>query len=195
MDWTHIKEGIMKPTEDLMTEHRGIERMLATMTKAAARLKAGEDVPPQIFLDTVDFLRNFADKCHHGKEETELFPAMERAGIPRQGGPIGVMLTEHEQGRAFIRAMSDAANRYGNDDQAATRPLVDAIDGYVGLLRAHIYKEDNVLFPMGEAVLPAAEKARLSQAFDHIEETVMGPGAHEHYHAMLDDMEAMSAAW
>lgn len=185
----------MKPTDDLKSEHRGIERMLTIAERAAQGLSAGKDVPPQAFLNTVDFLRNFADKCHHGKEETQLFPAMEKAGVPRQGGPIGVMLAEHEQGRAFIRSMADAAERYAKGEAAAKAPLAAALRGYVQLLRAHIYKEDNILFPMADSVLPPAESARLATAFDNIEANVMGPGVHEHYHAMLDEMEKQAADW
>jgi hemerythrin-like domain-containing protein len=185
----------MKPTEDLKTDHRGIERMLAVSEKAAQRLAAGKDVSPQVFLNAVDFYRNFADKCHHGKEETVLFPAMENAGIPRHGGPIGVMLAEHEQGRAFIRQMAAAAERFSQGDASAKEPLVAAAIGYVNLLRSHIYKEDNVLFPMADAALPTAEQTRVSAAFEGIEVNVMGPGVHERYHQMLDDMEKQSAAW
>jgi len=185
----------MKPTDVLMSEHRGIERMMAVVEKAANRLETGKDVPPDVFLNAVDFFSNFADKCHHGKEESELFPAMEKAGVPRQGGPIGVMLTEHDQGRSFIRSMREAANRYAQEDIAARPQLISAVRGYVNLLRSHIYKEDNILFPMANAALPAAEEARLTTAFDHIEETVMGPGVHERYHQMIDDMEKQAAGW
>jgi len=185
----------MNATEVLKSEHRGIEIMLGVAEKASRRVAAGGDVPAQVFLNMADFLRNFADKCHHGKEETELFPAMEKAGVPREGGPIGVMLQEHEQGRAYIRSLVDASQRYAGGDKAALKPLAAAINGYVALLRAHIYKEDNILFPMADAVLKAPEHTRLTSAFDAIEETVMGPGVHERYHAMLDEMSKLAAAW
>jgi hemerythrin-like domain-containing protein len=188
-------EADMKATEDLMAEHRGIERMLAVADAAATRLSNDKTVPPPMFLDIVDFLRNFADKCHHGKEETELFPAMERAGIPRQGGPIGVMLMEHDQGRAFIRQMAAAAELLANGDGTAAEALAEAIRGYTTLLRGHIKKEDSILFPMADAAIPAHEQPRLAQAFDEIESKVMGPGVHERYHAMLDAMEAEAKGW
>jgi hemerythrin-like domain-containing protein len=185
----------LKATDDLKSEHRGIERMLNIAEKAAQALVVGRSVPAQAFVDMVDFLRNFADKCHHGKEETELFPAMEKAGVPRQGGPIAVMLAEHDQGRAFIRAMADAGERYSKGDASAKAPLAAAINGYVQLLRSHIFKEDNILFPMADSVVPTAEQARLVTAFDDIEANVMGPGVHERYHALLDEMEKQAAGW
>jgi hemerythrin-like domain-containing protein len=63
------------------------------------------------------------------------------------------------------------------------------------LLRDHIYKEDNILFKMADAAVSSGEQARLVKAFDHIEETVMGPGVHERYHAMIDEYEKIAAAW
>lgn len=184
-----------KATEVLMNEHRGIEQMLTVAEKAAQRVQAGGSVPPVVFLNMADFLRNFADKCHHSKEETQLFPAMEKAGVPRDGGPIAVMLAEHEQGRGYIRTLVDASERYAKGDKSATAPLLAAVRGYVALLRAHIEKEDGILFPMADAVLKTPEQARLYDAFEDIETNVMGPGVHERYHAMLDEMSALAATW
>src|SRR5512136_1160927 len=99
----------MSATDTLKSEHRGVERMLAIVEAAANRLQAGQAVPADLFLNAVDFFRGFTDGCHHAKEETKLFPAMEQRGIPHAGGPIGVMLAEHEMGRTYVRAMAEAA--------------------------------------------------------------------------------------
>ncbi len=179
----------------LKEEHRAIERMLAILEQAARRLEAGETVAPELFREAAGFLSGFADKCHHCKEEDELFPAMEQAGVPRQGGPIAVMLAEHDEGRRFIRRMTEAARRLAQGDASVRGELVAAVRGYVDLLRSHIYKEDNILFPMAASVLPASEHARLLTAFERIEQERMGPGVHERYHHMLDDMERTVAAW
>lgn len=82
-----------------MQEQRIIERGLAALETAAKRLNAGEAPSPVIFLQAADFIRGFADGCHHKKEEGVLFPAMQSAGVPCERGPIGVMLAEHERGR------------------------------------------------------------------------------------------------
>src|SRR5678815_874220 len=89
----------MTATDTLRAEHQGIERVIAVLEAALSRLEANQDVPAEIFKQVVDFFHGFVDTCHHSKEEIELFPTLERHGIPRQGGPIGVMLYEHEQGR------------------------------------------------------------------------------------------------
>ena len=109
----------MSATDVLKDEHRGVERMLAIVEAAGKRLEAGGDVPADLYLNAVDFFRGFTDGCHHAKEEEKLFPALEQRGVPREGGPIGVMLAEHEQGRAYVRAMAEAAGRYSKGDKSA----------------------------------------------------------------------------
>ena len=178
----------MSATDELRTEHRAIERMLAILEAAAQRLEQGERVRPDLFRQGVDFVRNFADRCHHAKEEENLFPRLEARGVPRQG-PIGVMLFEHDEGRAFVGAIAGAIDVYERDGQAAARVIAENARGYVDLLRAHIAKEDKVLFPMADRVLNPADQAELEQRFEQIETEVMGPGVHEQYHRLLDDLE------
>lgn len=89
----------MFPTEQLKDEHSGIKSMLDILAKVCDRLESGERVDQRHLDKILEFLNVFVDKSHHAKEEDILFPAMERAGIPREGGPIGVMFAEHRLGR------------------------------------------------------------------------------------------------
>src|SRR5271166_4514533 len=98
----------MKPTEILSGEHRIIEQVLDCLETMAQKSTTHGHLDEISARQAIDFFRNFADRCHHGKEETHLFPAMEAKGFPHQGGPTGVMLSEHEQGRAHIRGMAEA---------------------------------------------------------------------------------------
>jgi hemerythrin-like domain-containing protein len=143
-----------------------------------------------VFVQGVDFLRGFADRCHHHKEEQLLFPALAEKGVPTEGGPIAVMLHEHDQGRAHIRAMGAALERYQAGDRKAVQDLAAAATGYTQLLRAHIWKEDNVLFQMANQALSAEEQQALAAEFDRVELEVMGAGTHERYHQMLDSLPA-----
>jgi hemerythrin-like domain-containing protein len=136
----------------------------------------------------LEFFKLFADKCHHGKEEDLLFPLLERKGLPRDGGPIGVMLGEHEQGRALIRQMSDAAEAYAKDAAGAGRRWAQAARGYTSLLHSHIDKENNVLFMMAERMLSAEEQRDLAKSFEKVDVEKMGGGTHERLHAVMDDL-------
>ena len=179
----------MRATEELMTEHRAIERMLVVLEAAARRLDEGQAVRPGLFRDVVDFVRNFADRCHHGKEEEHLFPRMEAAGVPRAGGPLAVMLFEHDEGREYVAAIADAIDAYESGDSSAAGQIAENARGYVGLLRQHIAKEEDVLFPMADGVLGPDDKRELEERFQQVEAEVMGPGVHERYHSLLEDLE------
>ena len=184
----------MQASEVLKNEHRGIERMLRALRREAAQLEAGQAVPVEMLDQNIDFLRNFADRCHHTKEETELFPALEKAGVQVQGGPIAVMLADHDEGRKYIRAMGEALEGYRRGDAGAGKALAVAIRSYVDLLTSHIWKEDNILFAMADQVLPPSKQAELIASFDRIEAEKIGPGVHERYHKMLDELDEEAAA-
>ena len=98
----------MTPTEDLINEHKAIKVMLSIMTKIAENIKANKGYYIKDVEQIVDFLKTFADKCHHGKEENVLFPALVLAGIPKENGPIGVMLQEHTLGKGYIKEINRA---------------------------------------------------------------------------------------
>jgi hemerythrin-like domain-containing protein len=174
-------------SEELKNEHEAILRALTILETMISALRSRKTSALGDLAAMTDFLKLFADTCHHGKEEGILFPAMERYGIPREGGPIGQMLAEHEQGRTFIRAMSAAVSA-GNSGSAA---FCENAEGYISLLRAHIRKENEVLFPMGDQVIPAWEQKEILEAFERHEAAVMGPGIHEKLHAQLDDFASV----
>ncbi len=183
----------MQATDILMSEHRVIERVIASLEAQAGRLAAGQAVRPGFFLDAASFIKGFADGCHHRKEEGVLFEAMVRAGLPREVGPIGVMLSEHEQGRAFTRGMRAAAERLAAGDTSAASAVVANARGYAALLRQHIQKEDGILFPMADQVIPAGQHDAVVEAFDHVEHEETGEGVHEKYLALAEALEREAA--
>ena len=141
---------------------------------------------PQEDLDGIgEFLSIFADKCHHGKEEEFLFPALEKAGVPREGGPTGAMLAEHAQGRKIIARLKDAFAAYGSGRSVASQEISEAANDYVSLLSQHIEKENGVLFPMAEGRINEADDVRLVECFEDLERERIGPGKHEEFHGML----------
>lgn len=180
----------MKPTEELTIEHKAIQRMLRILEEMAGRLEAGQAVDAGDLEESVDFIRGFADRCHHGKEEDLLFGAMEEAGIPRQGGPIGVMLHEHTLGRDYVKGMAEAIAEYRAGSTAAAARIAQNARAFADLLAQHIDKEDNILYPMADRVLSAQRQAELLEGFEQVERERVGPGKHEAYHALLDRLEA-----
>ncbi|HMM39413.1 MAG: hemerythrin HHE cation binding domain-containing protein [Rhodospirillaceae bacterium] len=184
----------MTATDDLRSEHEGILRMLDILRAMAARISAGETVPPAQLKSILDFLKVFADKCHHGKEEDILFPALEEAGLPREGGPIGVMLHEHTLGRGHIRDMGTALETLPGAGQAGYAAFSAAALAYADLLTQHIAKENTVLFPMAERLLGVAALTDMHEPFERIEAERIGPGRHEAFHRLLDDLAAQYLA-
>lgn len=178
----------MGPTEILKAEHEGIKEMLRIMDAASGRLEAGEQVDPAVFADVVDFLSNFADRCHHGKEERHLFQRLIEKGMPREGGPVGVMLAEHEEGRSHIRGMKAALDGLADGRPDAARDMATHARAYIQLLSAHIAKENDVLFPMADLVLRPEDQNDLARKFEQIEAEELGEGVHEHYHEMIHSL-------
>lgn len=182
----------MEATKILADEHRIIERVLTALQVAAERVSRGEEMRPAFFVNAALFIKNFADGCHHNKEEGVLFIAMNEAGMPTEGGPIGVMLAEHEQGRLFTREMKDAAQKWEAGDLSARAAVVQNALGYVALLRQHINKENNILFPMADCVIPSERQEKVTKDFERIELEETGAGVHDKYLALADVLEKES---
>lgn len=178
----------MKATEELKNEHEGITLMLRVMQAIGEKAGRGEALDSAHLDGIIAFLTVFVDKCHHGKEEEFLFPALEAAGVARQNGPIGVLLSEHESGRKLVARLKAAWARYGGRDHSAGADLRQTIAAYVDLLQAHIAKENSVLFPMAEARLDADTDARLFESFERLERERIGAGTHEAFHTLLHDL-------
>lgn len=179
----------MKATEQLIQEHNDVLQMLKILGSAATKLENGADVNPLHLEAVLEFLITFVDKCHHGKEEKLLFPALINKGIAKDNGPVGVMLSEHVSGRAFIKGMSDAVTAYRNGNSSVIPEFINNARGYIILLNQHIMKENNILFRMADNALSEAEQNQLFQEFDKLETTEIGADIHHKYHAMLQELQ------
>lgn len=186
---------MMIATDILTSEHEVIERVISTLQAAVLAAKNGKDVQPDFFILTADFVRGFADGCHHRKEENVLFKAMTAAGLPQQGGPVGVMLAEHETGRALTRAMRLGAEKWKAGDLSGKNQALQAASDYASLLHQHIYKENNILFPMANQVIPLGEQDQVAEDFERVEHEETGEGVHEKYLGIAQKLEAEAAAW
>jgi hemerythrin-like domain-containing protein len=184
----------MKPTEELSREHQAILRMLRILSRMADALEAGAAVAPGDLEDSVEFIRVFADKCHHAKEEGHLFAEMAKAGIPRDRGPIGVMLAEHEEGRRHVAEMARAIPGIRKGDRRAAAAFASGARGYGELLSQHIFKEDHILYPMADARLSPDQQNSLETCFAEIEKNMAGEGKHEEFHRLLERLEKIYPA-
>jgi hemerythrin-like domain-containing protein len=186
---TVLHETSGTATENLKEEHRVIERMLRILTVACDKLDKGEEVSPKVFMSAVDFIRTFADSCHHGKEEDVLFPMMEKRGFSRQAGPVGVMLMEHDQGRRFVRVLAEAVEKYERGDKTAKQAIILNVRGYAQLLAQHIPKEDGILYPLADKVLGASDQKELLERFEKIEKEKIGERRHREYLNLVARLE------
>jgi hemerythrin-like domain-containing protein len=174
-----------KAITDLTNDHEAILTALNIFSRILNNLKKTPQPDEEELLDFIDFLKEFADKCHHGKEEGILFPSMVAAGVPDRGGPIAVMMAEHIQGRGFIHEMEESL-----EDPPDLARFEKAGRDYINLLRVHIQKEQNVLFPMAERMITETELEQIHIAFSKHEEKMICHGRHEELHAMLDTLNA-----
>lgn len=141
-------------TASLRKDHDLIEKVIKSMEATLQLLQNGKTIPGAILLPVIDFSKNFTDVCHHGKEEESLFPALERAGMPRNMGPIAVMLMEHQMTRQIADRMETSAQDYLKN--GASDKLISDIKEYIEHVSAHLWKENNRLFMMAEMRLQGA---------------------------------------
>lgn len=175
---------VSQATDVLRHEHDAILMALRILDQISNETRQGNATSTDVG-QFLGFLREFADTCHHGKEEGLLFPAMIEAGLPADGGPVSIMLAEHEQGRTLVAAMA-----------AATEPSMspvkfsDAAAAFTHHMRTHIEQENTVVFPMADRLVAPDVLEALVSAFERHEENVMGSGRHEQLHDMLKELKA-----
>ena len=183
-------EQFIKATEKLKTEHKIIRLALIILNTLRTQIESEKKVDTENLEKLLEFFSIFADKCHHGKEENFLFPELEKAGIPKESGPIGVMLYEHQSGRHYLRTINESIKNYkSNQDISTLTEIAEAINEYTALLENHIYKENNILFAMADMHLPDEIQQKLSKEFDDFEIDEIGPQKHDEFHHMLHKMK------
>jgi hemerythrin-like domain-containing protein len=172
----------------LRQEHSRILQALSALERRIAAVEAGA-APDRAFFDkAIEFLRAFADRCHHGKEEDILFRTMvEDLDYPKNAGPVAVLTTEHETGRQFIQRIAEAAAVL-EQDPSATRRVIENGRGYIRLLRVHIDREDNIVFPMVDQFLDDGDQARLAAEFERFDRQEIASGRREASLRLLEDL-------
>ncbi len=178
----------MKAIEILVKEHDSILKMIEVTRKLLADKSAVNiDHVEQI----IDFVKNFADKYHHLKEEDVLFVELEKHGMPREGGPVGVMLTEHDEGRNYIKQATKGVAEYKQGNTGALIDIEFNLLNFCTLLTNHIAKENNILYPMAERMLPGIVLDTMSQDFEEANLATTNNEYHDKYLKMVDELSSI----
>lgn len=153
----------MKAIDTLMEEHQLILKVLDSLEGC---INNGDSAKMKELLPGyITFIRGFADKLHHGKEEEILFKELGNHGFPADSGPVMVMLNEHDLGRGLVKKLLEINGKDEWDDDDL-RAVNEAGMEFIDLLRQHITKEDTILFPMAKATLPEAASTAVDDEFD-----------------------------
>lgn len=187
MDEQRYGKPGLAPTDELVHEHEVVLLVIGGMEREAARIRGGGQIDADAVERMMTFTREFTDGCHHSKEEQVLFPLL-REKVPTAANPVNAMLAEHEQGRAHVRSIVEALPEASTGDPFASLAVARGLEAYGDLLRAHIVKENNVLFPLAERGLGDGDKAAVAAGFERIEREETGEGAHEKYHALAHEL-------
>lgn len=179
----------MRAIAILVEEHDHILRGLDALEATAQALAEGRAQALKHLEGLVRFFQRFADACHHAKEENVLFPAFAEAGMPTGGGPIAVMLHEHDEGRAMVDRMVTFGPKVADGIDAAEAWQRAALS-FAAMLRAHIGKENDILYPMGEGLLDPGADARLLSAYEHHEAEAMADGEKAELLRLLESLRA-----
>ena len=170
----------------LMVEHRLIERMISQVKKALDRLRQEGSIDPHFIDVAVDFVRTYADRTHHGKEEDILFRGLESRPLSDNDRRVmGELIQDHIFGRQKTQALIDANNKYRTGNQAALADVSEALHALVEFYPKHIQKEDKLFFPAARAYFTEDEDMALLTAFHDFDREMI----HEKYKSVVESME------
>jgi len=168
------------PTEQLEWEHHCIQKVVGAMAPLAETLEKGGNVDAETLRGIVQFMRTFADKCHHGKEEKHLFTRLKEKGVPVSGCPLGILLLEHQKGRTLVTHLSELTESFAGGNSSIRPEIAKCLHELMHLYPGHIWKEEYLLFPMTGKVVPSDELTGMSQDFEAVDKT-FGPDLHDQF--------------
>jgi uncharacterized protein len=170
--------------ELLKLDHETTERVFASAEKVFAS-KGGPT--NAMVASLLDYARNYVDRCHNMKEEQHLFALIEKRGIPRSGGPLAVMLGEHEQSRGLVARMVPAAEAVLAGDRSRLVEFQKVFSEYGALLKAHFWKENDILYPMALRVMQPGDGEAVVAGIEQVEAS-LGPSTREKYYRIADEI-------
>lgn len=172
----------MKSTRLLKADHEIILRALHVLREMIAEIEQVKEIDNTDVRSLLAFLRDFADGCHHVKEEAIFFPALIEAGLPFEDGPVRVMSYEHERGRTLTSAMSESLDHNKKED------FLISAGRYITLLTGHIEKENQVLLDIADQILTDEEDEKVVDAFGEFEKTTVGILEYERLQSAIESL-------
>ncbi len=164
----------------LVEDHETTEKVFDAVAKACASPMG----PTRTFIaDVVTYLTEYVGGCHNQKEERHLFPLLEQRGVPRHGGPLAVMLAEHDQSERLLATLAEAGRAFAGGDPDALAAFRAAFDQYATLVKDHYWKENDILFNMARRVLSDTDTQAVVAGIGETE-AALGPDTHDRYYAM-----------
>jgi len=175
----------------MMMEHQNILKMLEVTRKYCLKVLKNEAVAYEDFYKIIDFVRNYADKHHHGKEEIMLFNRMtEELGFAAEKLVKHGMLVEHDMGRLYMSELEEALRKLEAGDEEAKLDIIANAMGYVNLLKRHIHKEDNVVYKFAENNLKKETRDIIDDESSNFEKKAEGAGVQKKYLDLLSELES-----
>ena len=179
---------MLRATDSLEQEHRTTEKIVRVIGVLADGLAENREIDGDILRDLCRFLRVYGHQCHHGKEESYLFPMLESHGVPEEGCPLGALRHEHERSRALTQELVQASEEYATNRHDGSSALSEVLRNIAQFYPAHIWKEEYLLFPMARKVLSEEDDQRLLKEFESVESDIFSY-AHESYEQLATELE------
>ena len=175
----------MQARGPLMIEHRLIERMIVLIEGALRHIESVGKIDP-VFVDiAVDFIRMYADRTHHGKEEEIFFRDLDKRDLSANDRQVmSELIEEHVFGRNTTKALVDANTRYRNGDVSALADIAEKLKTIVAFYPKHIEKEDKVFFPASRAYFTDAEDQAMLAEFWEFDRKMI----HEKYKGVVETL-------
>ena len=174
-------------SEHLIEDHNTTERVFEAVSRALSQPGG----PSASLLEAFrDYAVGYIDGCHNQKEERHLFPLIEQRGVPREGGPLAVMLAEHEQSKSLLEQLTALVGRYVGGDREVLGRLKATFDQYTELLKGHFWKETDILYPMAQRVMSEQDAQQVLAGLLQTEADV-GPDTHQRFHALAEQITTM----
>lgn len=179
----------MTPAKILISEHKHILEALELEKQAVLILQNGDRPEKKFFTNLIEFLRGFADKCHHAKEENIFLPALCQASEEYKR-LADYIYKDHARGRELVTSLEENVDKYYGGYVSARAMIISSANEYIVLLTRHIKNEDE-FFPVAEKTLPAEMVMRMSDDFENIEMEEIGEGVHDKFVSLLEETKKL----